>query len=164
MHKDIDQADPPALRRGCVVLIRSGRGAVLLVKPRYKPGWQLPGGHAHEGEPSASAAARELREETGLARQLSDVLLVDDVPASEDGKSAAGINLVFDGGTLVGEPAVERPESARDELSGIKWVAVHEIEDHTAPYQSRRIRAALSCADQGMRVPILRLGIPAPAA
>jgi len=42
---------------------------VLLVKGRRKDYFSLPGGKAHRGEPTVSAAARELREETGLVAE-----------------------------------------------------------------------------------------------
>ncbi|NLG85482.1 MAG: NUDIX hydrolase, partial [Firmicutes bacterium] len=43
---------------------------VLLIKRRYEPFagyWALPGGYLEENEPPREGAARELREETGLA-------------------------------------------------------------------------------------------------
>ena len=50
--------------RGTAVVIRYGR--VLLVRDRGKHRFSLPGGGIKPGEPSVSAAARELREELGL--------------------------------------------------------------------------------------------------
>lgn len=163
VHTDVDPADPPKLRRECLVLIRDGHGAVLMVKPKHTGGWHLPGGHAHEGEPSTAAAVRELKEQTGITRQLSDVLLVDDVPAADEPRSAAGISLVFDGGTLTGNTAVQLPARARDALRGVRWVMAHEVERYTFPPLSRRILTALSCADHGMHVPAYAQGRPAPA-
>lgn len=50
--------------RATAVAIRNGR--VLLVRDRGNSSYSLPGGGVHRGEPSISAAARELYEETGL--------------------------------------------------------------------------------------------------
>jgi 8-oxo-dGTP pyrophosphatase MutT (NUDIX family) len=51
-------------KRGTAVVIRQGR--VLLVRDRGKHRFSLPGGAIKRGEPTASAAARELYEELGL--------------------------------------------------------------------------------------------------
>ena len=51
---------------GVRALVVDGEGKVLLVRHSYSPGWHLPGGGVCKGETAAAAAARELREETGL--------------------------------------------------------------------------------------------------
>lgn len=51
-------------RRATAVVIRDGK--VLLVRNKDKHCFSLPGGGVHHGEPSLSAAARELYEETRL--------------------------------------------------------------------------------------------------
>jgi 8-oxo-dGTP pyrophosphatase MutT (NUDIX family) len=39
---------------------------LILVRLRYVPGWRLPGGGRHPGEPARDAVLRELREEIGM--------------------------------------------------------------------------------------------------
>lgn len=51
-------------QRGTAVVIRHGK--VLLVRDRGRHRFSLPGGAVKPGEPTASAAARELYEELGL--------------------------------------------------------------------------------------------------
>ena len=51
-------------QRGVAVVIRHGEA--LLVRDRGKHQFSLPGGGIKKGEPTASAAARELYEELGL--------------------------------------------------------------------------------------------------
>ena len=59
------------------VILRDGRGRILLVDPRYKPDWDLPGGMAEANEPPADAVRRELCEELGLEVRVGSLLCVD---------------------------------------------------------------------------------------
>lgn len=169
-HTDIDPADPPRRRIGAMVLVRNRHGDVLLVKPTYKHadderGWQLPGGGAHVGETIAAAAVRELHEGTGLTRHITHALMIDQVPASDDGKSAEGFNFVVDGGTLTPEEAaaVTLPKTARDELSALKWVPLDLLDKVAFPGQAECIRAASRAFSFGMRLALYQLGKPADA-
>jgi 8-oxo-dGTP pyrophosphatase MutT (NUDIX family) len=54
-------------RRGTAVVIRKEK--VLLVRDKGKGRFSLPGGGINKGEPTVSAAARELYEELGLRAQ-----------------------------------------------------------------------------------------------
>lgn len=55
---------PPTAGTMCVVVRPDG--FVLLVKASYRSMWSLPGGYADKDEDPAAAAAREVREETGI--------------------------------------------------------------------------------------------------
>jgi 8-oxo-dGTP pyrophosphatase MutT (NUDIX family) len=83
------------------VLLRDEEGRVLLVKPTYKPGWDLPGGMAEANEAPDAAARRELREELGLDITLHGLLVVDWVPPH--GPWDDQLAFIFDGGTLTQE-------------------------------------------------------------
>ncbi|MBB5122749.1 hypothetical protein AF335_04990 [Streptomyces eurocidicus] len=162
-HADIDPAHPPKRRLGALVLIRDDAGRILLVKPTYRDGWILPGGGAHQGESIADAAARELLEETGLVRRLTHYLVLDQVPASDDGTSAEGLNVVCDGGDQLSAEeakAVIVPEAAAGELCAVRWVPPKDLDKYAQPYQARRIRAALAVLEHDAAHSLLTLGEP----
>ena len=83
------------------VLLRDDEGHVLLVKPTYKPGWDLPGGMAEENEAPDDAARRELKEELGLDVTLHGLLVIDWVPPH--GPWDDQLAFIFNGGTLTRE-------------------------------------------------------------
>ncbi|WP_330174520.1 NUDIX hydrolase [Streptomyces sp. NBC_01498] len=162
-HGDIHRAEQPRRRIGAVVLVRNNAGDVLLVKPTYKEGWQLPGGAAHQGEKVSDAAARELKEETGLNIDVTHFVALDHVPANEETGSPEGFNVVCNGGTLTAQDAanVAVPEDAAKELSSLRWVPLAELDSHALPYQERRIRQAVAAIEQGLQLPLLFVGEPA---
>lgn len=102
------------------VLLRNTSGGFLLVKPTYKPGWDLPGGMAEANEPPEQAAVRELKEELGLTVTLRGFLVVDWVAPHEAWDDQ--LAFVFDGGVLEHEVAGGlRPHD--EELSRLAFVS-----------------------------------------
>lgn len=75
-------------------------GRVLIVKPTYKTGWNLPGGWVDKGETPLRACARELREE--LAVDITPGRLLAHAFVVLPGQPAHAY-YVFDGGALNAE-------------------------------------------------------------
>ncbi|MGW2839778.1 NUDIX domain-containing protein [Streptomyces sp. NPDC001493] len=131
------------------VLIRDGAGDFLLVRPTYKPGWDLPGGMAEANEPPQVAAARELREELGLTVRLSGPLVVDWVPPH--GPWDDQLAFVFDGGT-VGPATVATLRPWDEELSDVRFVAAGVAVTMLGERMARRFTAAVARLGAGQPV------------
>ena len=85
-----------------VVIALPGDRVVLVRRKHPPPGWALPGGFVDEGETLEAAAAREAREETGLAVALTDLLYVYSDPRRDPRRHT--VSAVFLG-RAEGEPA-----------------------------------------------------------
>jgi 8-oxo-dGTP diphosphatase len=63
-------------------VVRDDRGRLLLVRRGRPPSaglWSVPGGRVEPGETPAQAAAREVREETGLDVRVGDLLAIVEI-------------------------------------------------------------------------------------
>ncbi|MFH8789393.1 NUDIX domain-containing protein [Streptomyces roseoverticillatus] len=122
------------------VLFRDDAGRFLLVKPTYKPGWDLPGGMAEANEAPDDAAARELHEELGLAVVVRGLLVVDWV--APHGPWDDQVAFIFDGGVLdSGVAAALRPRDA--ELSEVRFVSAQDAGKMLRPRLAGRFAAAV---------------------
>ncbi|WP_211367253.1 NUDIX domain-containing protein [Pseudonocardia kunmingensis] len=135
-----DLVAPPLPRRrmAASMLLTDPAGAMLIVKPTYKPGWEIPGGAVEDGESPRVAAVREVAEELGIARTPGALLVIDHVPA--DRQRTEGLIVVFDGGQI------DDPSTlvlAYAELSEYAFVTPDRLGDHLPPLQNRRALAAL---------------------
>ncbi|MFJ3876557.1 NUDIX domain-containing protein [Streptomyces sp. NPDC090077] len=131
------------------VLFTDGSGGVLLVRPGYgEPGrWLLPGGgvDSDTGETPRDAAAREVREETGLDRVPGRLLAVN---WTHRPGYPARIRFLYDGGVLgAAEFAAIRLPPA--ELLEWRTARREELRGLVKPKLRRQIQACLTALAEG---------------
>ncbi|MFZ5434277.1 MAG: NUDIX domain-containing protein [Calditrichota bacterium] len=103
-----------------IVLIRDSQ--VLLINRRNPPlGWALPGGFIDYGEPAERAAARELREETGLIAVSLHLLGVYSDPERDPRFHTLSVVYV---GDATGDV------QAGDDATEARWFPVDELPDN----------------------------------
>jgi 8-oxo-dGTP diphosphatase len=110
-----DQAPPDAVVCAGAV-VRDDAGRLLLIRRGQAPAkgtWSLPGGRVEPGETPAEAAAREVREETGLQVSVGDLITTVTVMGYLIHDFAATVM----GGTL----------SAGDDASEVRWCAPDDL-------------------------------------
>ncbi|BCJ76206.1 NUDIX domain-containing protein [Catellatospora bangladeshensis] len=133
----------PRLAAGALFVDATGRP--LLVKPSYKPGWEIPGGYVHEGEAPLAACRREIIEELGkdltVARQP---LVIDWAPAPDEGDKML---IIFDGGEL-GESDLSAMIFADGEIVDARFVDESNLADYLPTRLVNRLRLALRAKSQ----------------
>jgi len=112
-------------------------GKVLIVKPTYKEGWEIPGGLIEENESPAQACAREIKEELGFDFVAGKLLCVDYLSNTDE--RGDRIMFIFDGGQI-GERIVTLPP---DELSEYRFVDMSEVPALFHERLARRIPKAV---------------------
>lgn len=137
----------PRKRAAATVLFTDGRDQVLVVKPTYKQGWELPGGAVEDNESPRQAAVREVLEELHLDCVPGRVLALDYVSAAASSAGTEGLVVVFDGGTLAGDAAAL--QLAPDELSAAMFADAVALEQHLPALQARRAAAGLAARATG---------------
>ncbi|MFC5666354.1 NUDIX domain-containing protein [Kitasatospora misakiensis] len=125
-------------RTAAGVLFFDEEDRVLLVKPTYKPGWEIPGGYLHAGETPREGAAREVMEELGITPSIGRLLVADWAPHPAEGDK---LLFVFDGGVLpVGE--LDRITVDHVEIGEYAFRTTDQLDALLFPRLSRRVRAA----------------------
>jgi 8-oxo-dGTP pyrophosphatase MutT (NUDIX family) len=144
---DVGRPDAVTRRAGRVLVIDAG-GRVLLLhgfdpaKPE-EPYWFTVGGGAQPGETLAEAAARELREETGIwaqADELGEPVWHEVTDFSFDGTMYRQEQDFFQlriGSAVVLTDGLDSEEAAV--IDGHRWWTVDELECTTEPFYPREL-------------------------
>jgi 8-oxo-dGTP pyrophosphatase MutT (NUDIX family) len=128
------------------VLFRDDAGGILLVDPRYKPGWDLPGGMAEANESPLDAAKREVREELGIEYRGGRPLVIDWVPAHRPWDDS--LAFIFDGGVLAPHQR-QRIRLNDGELTRCRFCVPSEAVELLRQHTWRRVDQALAMLASG---------------
>lgn len=124
MKKEAYYQSLPKKRMGAGCLFVNDDEHILLVKPTYKQGWEIPGGIVEQNESPKACCAREIVEELGLELEIGRLLVVD-YNSPSDPKTES-LMFIFDGGKLTKAQihAIRLPE---DELSEYAFFAPNNL-------------------------------------
>ena len=139
-------ATQPRKRVGADVLIRDEHDRVLLVDPRYKPDWDLPGWMSEANEPPAQTVRRELKEELNLDLQAGRLLCLDWV--SPHGPWDDSLMFIFDGGT-VSHGQIVGLKLLDGELRAYEFCTEEDVAARLRPYVWRRVAEAFQALKTG---------------
>lgn len=153
-----DQAPPMAHPRVAAgALFCDDTGRVLLVKPTYKEGWDLPGGYVEPGETPSQGCVREIKEELGLVRNVGRLLIVDWAPSPNEGDK---ILFIFEGGGIDAESHSQLQLPAA-ELSEVRYFDRAQLPSVFSERLTRRVTAAMD-AKAREQTGYLEHGLPHP--
>ncbi|GHD52237.1 NUDIX domain-containing protein [Streptomyces galbus] len=110
-------ADVVLIAADHVLLIERGWGP-------YEGWWALPGGHVDAGETSIAAAARELKEETGISVQVADLQQVGAFDAPGRDPRGRYVSVAY----IAILPAPVAP-TAGDDAAAARWWPLDELPD-----------------------------------
>ena len=130
-RRRVVRAMTPRYTMGALLVLRDAEDRLLLVHQRYTRAWALPGGLVNRHEWPEAAAARELREETGLRIDVDRISAAS--PGALTHPSRHWVDMVYTGraadaeGDLAvdGVEIVEAAWYGPDELPLLTWPTAH---------------------------------------
>ena len=141
---------PKVLASGCIIRDRSGR--ILLVKPTYKPGWEIPGGMVEANESPVQACIREVHEEIGFEVRLDRLLCLEYVAVNPE-----RLLFVFDAG-IISALEVSQIVLPSDELSEFRFVTLAESQELLPERLAFRVHQSLVALEHPVKTVYLENG------
>ena len=129
----------PKKRMAAGCLFRNNADQILLVKPAYKPLWEIPGGITEENESPWACATREVWEELNLELQVGRLLVVDYNSPYED--YTESLMWIFDGGVLTDEQ-IRGIRLPADELEKYRFANLTELPEFLHSRLAKRLERA----------------------
>jgi ADP-ribose pyrophosphatase YjhB (NUDIX family) len=114
----------PKRYAGAGAYITNKNGELLVVKPNYKPGWELPGGVVETGETPADTCARECHEELGLDITVGRLLAIEHQSLEGRGDSTM---YLYDGGVIDSRAPIVLPPGELDEYRFVRPSSIGEF-------------------------------------
>lgn len=142
-------ASLPRRRVGSGFLITNPAGDILLLETTYKPNWEIPGGHADEGESPRVTAARESIEEIGLPIIPGELLVIDHT--AEAMPRGDILAFVYDGG-VIDDPATIAIDHY--EIREAHFVPLADVHKHVTPHMAKRLHTAVRARNEGRLIEI----------
>lgn len=139
------QESLPKKRMGAGCLFFDGARQLLLVKPSYKPTWEIPGGVVEKNESPRACCQREVLEEIGLDREIGKLLVVDYTAETPDKTEA--LMFIFLGGLLT-DGEIAQIRLAPDELVEFGFFTQSTLPDTMTETLRQRVLVAWRQVDQ----------------
>jgi len=136
----------PKKRMGAGCLFFDEHGRVMLVKPTYKPVWEIPGGIVELNESPRQCCQREVREEIGMEREIGDLLAID--YNSQTSEKTESLMFIFDGGVLT-QAEIESIRLLRAELSEFDFFTSEGMPAEMTDSLRKRVRMAWKQVSEG---------------
>jgi 8-oxo-dGTP diphosphatase len=145
---DADLIEFPRKIVAAGALVFDGAKRLLIMKPTYRRGWNMPGGVVDANEAPADACRRELVEELGLELEVGRLLSLDWRPDRGQGDS---MQLIFDGPTLT-SAQVARIRVPEDEIAEYRFLPVDEAIAALPERMRPRVAAAVESLERGVPI------------